>query len=184
MRVLQNKTFESYSFAEWLPDGKRFLFCGIERGHQSRLYVEDSASEECHPISPEGIALGFPIPPAAVSPDGKWVFAEGNEGWALYPIEHDPGSAPRLIAGLSKGDVPIGWTADGGSLFVQDDQENPAGVYRLNLVTGRKQPFRDFSPTDIAGIRASIVQVTPDGKSWAYTYVWTLSDLYLAEGLK
>jgi Tol biopolymer transport system component/predicted Ser/Thr protein kinase len=183
-RVLQNKNFESYSFAEWLPDGKRFLFCGTERGHQSRLYVEDSASEEFHPISPEGIALGFPIPPAAVSPDGKWVFAEGNEGWALHPIEHDPASAPRPIAGLSNGDVPIGWTADGGSLFIQDDQENPARVYRLNLATGRKQPFRDFSPTDIAGIRASIVQVTPDGKSWAYTYVRTLSDLYLAEGLK
>ena len=183
-RVLQNKNFESYAFAEWLPDGKRFLFCGTERGHQSRLYVEDAASEELHPISPEGVALSFPIPPAAVSPDGKWVFAEGNEGWVLYSIDRDSGSAPRPITGLSKGDVPIGWTADGGFLFVQDDQENPAGVYRLNLTTGRKQSFRDFSPSDIVGIRASIVQVTPDGKSWAYSYFRTLSDLYLAEGLK
>ncbi|PYQ33176.1 MAG: hypothetical protein DMF55_12060 [Acidobacteria bacterium] len=80
--------------------------------------------------------------------------------------------------------MPIGWTADGEFLFVQDDQENPAGVYRLNLTTGRKQSFRDFSPSDIVGIRASIVQVTPDGKSWAYSYFRTLSDLYLAEGLK
>jgi Tol biopolymer transport system component len=183
-RVLQNKTFESYSFAEWLPDGKRFLFCATERGRQSRLYVADRTSEEFHPISPEGVSLGFPLPPAAISPDGTSVFAEGNEGWALYPIENNPASAPRPITGLSKGDVPIGWTADGGSLFVQDDQENPAGVYRLNLATGRKQPFRDFSPTDIAGLRGSIVHVTPDGKSWTYTYIRTLSDLYLAEGLK
>ena len=40
------------------------------------------------------------------------------------------------------------------------------------------------SPSDIAGISASIVQVTPDGKYWAYTYVRALSELYLAEGVK
>jgi len=183
-RVLRNKTFESYSFAEWLPDGKRFLFSGTERGHQNRLYVEDLATETARAVTPEDVGLGFPVPPRAVSPDGKWAFAGGNESWSLYPIEHDTGSGPRLVKGMSKGDLPIGWTADGESLFIQDEQENPAGVYRLDLTTGRRRLFREFSPSDPAGIRASIVHVTPDGKAWAYTYLRTLSDLYLAEGVK
>src|SRR5207253_11500689 len=123
--------FGSFSMANWLPDGKRVLFSAMEQGQGSRLYLMDIESERVRRLTPEGVRL-FSV--KAISPDGAWFFADrGQEGWAIYSTEGGPDSKPRPIRGLAEGDGPIGWTADGGSLFVQDIQENPAGVYRVDL---------------------------------------------------
>jgi hypothetical protein len=44
--------------------------------------------------------------------------------------------------------------------------------------------FHEFWPSDPAGIVASGVLVTPDGKGRVYSATRVLSELYLVEGLK
>ena len=60
-----------------------------------------------------------------------------------------------------------------------------ARVFRLDLATGRKEPWLEVRPPDPAGVCAFVSLVlTPDGKSYAYTYGRLLTDLYLVEGLR
>jgi hypothetical protein len=55
-------------------------------------------------------------------------------------------------------------------------------IDRLNLATGQRQLWKNLTP-DGAGITdIGPILVTPDGKSYVYEYVRTLSDLYQVEG--
>jgi hypothetical protein len=76
--------------------------------------------------------------------------------------------------------MPIGWHADGRSLYIFQDGELPAIVYRLHLADGRKERVAALAPTDVAGVKppATIVAAL-DGRSFFYTYVQNLSDLFL-----
>ncbi len=67
-----------------------------------------------------------------------------------------------------------------------DVRERPAKVqvYRLDLATGRRELWKEFMP-DPAGIFEVLpLVITPDGKSYAYTYGRQFSDLFLVDGLK
>jgi hypothetical protein len=97
----------------------------------------------------------------------------------LYPID---GGEPKAVPGFAD-EIPVQWSADGGSLYVQAKGEFPARVYRLEVASGRKTLWKEFMPLDRAGVLKSIVRVTPDGSAWAYTYAWHQSDLYLVDGL-
>jgi hypothetical protein len=60
-------------------------------------------------------------------------------------------------------------------------------VLRVELATGRREPWLDTSPPDPAGIGqldAVGTALTPDGRYYAYGYLRTLSDLFLVEGLR
>jgi dipeptidyl aminopeptidase/acylaminoacyl peptidase len=184
-RVLNTGGFQSIVAGSFLPDGKRVLLSGTETGHRPRLYLMDIQENKARPVSPEGVEL-FDMAVKCVSPDGKLAFAwSGDRGWLLYPLDGGDGASPLPIAGLDpENDAPVGWTADSQSLFVQNGNENPALVFRLNWKTGRRELFHEFRPADPTGIQRSVVLVTPDGKSWVYSYVCWLSQLYLVEGLK
>ena len=183
-KVLKAAGFESFTGGSFLPDGKRVLFSGTEPGHKPRLYVMDIEEGKVRAVSPEGVELDQ-LQVKFVSPDGKLVFARDiARGWLLYPIDGRMDSSPLPIAGLARGDAPVGWTADSRSLFVQGPEENPAPVFRVNWTTGKREPFREFRPSDPTGIAASIVLVTPDAKTWVYSYLRRLSELYLVEGLR
>jgi serine/threonine protein kinase len=164
--------------ARWFPDGKRILFSGNEQGHGVRLYVQDLDGGEARPITPEGIdRVG------EVSPDGEFVAAIApDRKLMLYPVA---GGDARQILGSTEDDVPIHWSTDGRSLYVYQRGELPLKVYRLELSSGRKELWKELLPSDPAGI-VSIpkVLVTPDGKSYAYSYYRNLSQLYWVEALK
>ncbi|HEY3123942.1 MAG TPA: hypothetical protein VGK70_07730, partial [Thermoanaerobaculia bacterium] len=163
--------------ADWLPDGKRVLFEGIEDGHGVRIYVRDFAGGKARAISPEG----YRFFKGAISPDGKSVAVRGPDGRLyLYPVE---GGEPTPLPGLTTLDRPVGWTTD--RLLYVHRREAPARVYRYDPASGQKQLWRDFMPGDAAGVsQISRVIPTADGKSYVYTYNRILSDLYLVEGLK
>ncbi len=165
--------------AFWLPDGKQILVTASEPGHGSRLYLWDLSGGKPRAISPEG----YRSFPRAVSPDGKLVAVRGpDQRLYLYPLA---GGEPSAIAGLTPEDTPTTWSADGRFLYVYRRRDLPAKVYRLDIATGRKELWRELMPFDAAGVRSiSPPLVTPDGKSYAYAYIRTLSDLYLVEGLK
>jgi hypothetical protein len=100
----------------------------------------------------------------------------------VYPVD---GGEPSAIPGLVAGDIPASWTADGRSLLIGRRGEVPLRVFQLDLRTGRKELWRELMPPDPAGITTiGRIAATPDGKSYAYSYVRQLADLYVVEGLK
>ncbi len=169
--------------ARWFPDGKRILFSGNEPGHGVRLYVQDLVGGKPQAFTPEGIVtLGISNAYRA-SPNGKLVAAIGpDQRGYLYPVE---GGEPRPIPGFAAADRPIGWSADGHTLYIYRYGEFPAQVYRLEVETGQKKLWKQLMPSDPAGVSIiSPILVTPDGKSYVYGHRRILSDLYLVEGLK
>ena len=58
-------------------------------------------------------------------------------------------------------------------------------IDRLSLGTGKRTAFRDITPADPTGVaQISTLQLTPDGKSYCYSFMRSLSRLYVVEGLR
>ncbi|HEY3202310.1 MAG TPA: protein kinase, partial [Thermoanaerobaculia bacterium] len=164
---------------DWLPDGKAILITASERGHGTRLYVRDLEGGKSRAVSPEG----YRSIRRGVSPDGKFVITIGpDQRHYLYPIA---GGEPQAIPGVVPQDRIEGWTADGKGLYVHRRGELPAKVYRLDVTTGKKELWKELMPLETAGLGdVGGVTMARDGKSYVYGTGWTLSDLYLVEGLK
>jgi len=167
----------------WLPDSQRVIAGGAlpQKGYQ--LLLIDTLDETVKPLSPEHI-WGEAYRPFAVSPDGRAVAGmTAQQTVALYSI--DGSAAPVDVHGVEAGEVPIQWSADAASLFVYRPTALPAQVYRVNLATGARELWKQFTPTDPAGVyKITPICVTPDGTSYAYDALRTLSDLYVADGLR
>ncbi len=164
--------------ASWLPDGRRMIFSGNEPERGARLWVQGIEDAKPRAISPEGYRMFG----RGVSPDGRVVTVVGpDQRFYLYPVD---GGEPTPIPGLVAGDVADVW-ADGRSLFVRRRGEVPARVLLLDVRSGRKELWRELMPPDPAGI-ATIgpVWITPDRKAYAYSYIRSLADLYVVEGLE
>jgi hypothetical protein len=76
------------------------------------------------------------------------------------------------------------WSADGRFIYVWNPSELPFRVSRVELATGRREPWKTITPQDPAGIYNADLMLTPDGKSYAYNAKRMLSDLYLVQGLR
>jgi hypothetical protein len=170
----------NYGGAAFLPDGQHILITGNEPGHAARVWFGDISGAKPRPITPEGAVS---TTRDSISPDGRFVFVRNPDGkFAIYPVE---GGEPRPIRGLEEGEEPSQWGGDGRFLYVSRRAETPRRVYRLDLATGHKEFWKEFSPSDTAGLDGiSGLHVTPDGKGYIYGYLRLLSVLYLVEGLK
>jgi Tol biopolymer transport system component len=178
---------------EWLPDGKRILcknplprtrfrlaVLELPSGKATEVKIADEAAADFG----EGGYLGGS---ASLSPDGAFLAGIGDGGDILIlPLA---GGEPRRIAGTVTGldteSRPVGWTADGRHLFIHRIGDVPDKAQKLDLATGRLEPWKELTLEDLAGIvRINPVRVVADGRSWAYSYVRVLSNLYVVEGLK
>jgi Tol biopolymer transport system component len=163
---------------QWFPDGSRILFAGREPGHRLRLYLMPKSGGTPSPITAEGVE-GAQGASYAISPDGKLIAVEAGGQLLLYAEKGEP----QPIVELQKGEHPSGWGADAHSIFLY--QSRPCGLYRLDLVSRRKELVRLLSPADPVGVRqCGLAKITPDGRSYAYRYWRQLSTLYLLEGLR
>ena len=167
----------SGQFAAFLPDGKRILFEGHAPGRPPRVFVQDLAGGAAKPVTPEGVEAML------LSPDGTSLVTRTPEGLALTALE---GGASRPIPGVFAGERPLRFTADGRSLFLRSDsREFPARVFRLDVATRRREVWKELMPGDPAGITLlSPAAISDDGKTILFGYARSLSDLYLAQGLK
>jgi Tol biopolymer transport system component len=172
----------SVSEARWLPDGKRIAFTANEPGRRPRLYLRDFAGGRPRVLSPEGYEFSQSSPGRGISPDSQWAFVRGpDRKFYLYPIS---GGEPTAVPGIDEKDSVAGFGADGRSLYVYRFGEIPLKVYRTDLSAGRRQLWRTFMPADAAGVVLIYPVLTPSGESYAYSYLRTLSDLYLLERVK
>jgi Tol biopolymer transport system component len=167
-------------FAAWMPDGRRIVMNAVEPGHDVRAYLIDAAGGKPRVFLPEGYRAG------PVSGDGKQVVARGPEGrFYVCPVD---GGDPVPIPGITQGaDSPVGWGSGDRSIYVRRGSSTslPARILRIDLATGHEEKWRDLLPADAAGLNSIVgVKVTHDGTRYAYSYYRSLSNLYLAEGLR
>ena len=60
-----------------------------------------------------------------------------------------------------------------------------ARVYRVEVPTGRREVWKEFSLPDPTGISSiGCNAITPDGKAFVFTYSQRISDLYVVDGLR
>ncbi len=180
-RTLEVENLERCQWAGWFPDGQRVLVLGNEPGRPLRLFAVGLEGGPAQPVTPEG--LGAPLD--TIAPDGRSLVALriGSGEALLVPLD---GGDPRPLAGLKPGELPLGWSADGRSLYVASDGGPlPREVALLDLATGKRRPWRTIEPLDPAGIVGlGGLLPAPDGRAYLYNARRTLSSLFLVEGLK
>jgi eukaryotic-like serine/threonine-protein kinase len=171
-----------FSNLGWMPGGKNTYFAGND-GHEWRMYVEDLDDDKPRAFTPPILVNPQQHESDLVSPDGKYCFGRDTSGrdW-LYPVG---GGEAKAAKGVEPEDTWVNWSADGRSAYVYQDDKTYAQIFRVDLSTGIRQPFTKLELADIAGLVGILpVRITPDGKSYAYSYNRSLSDLYLVEGVK
>ena len=169
----------------FFPDGRRILFVGSAAGKPRRTYALDLDGGTPRAVTPENV-WG-----TVLSPDSRLLVGTGpDEKLGLYPVD---GGASRPLPGQQPGDRPLQWSSDGRSLFVSQrrapDVTNVQGyaarVARIDVETGRREPWSEFRPSDSSGMTGlGVSDMTRDGKTFVFTYFRSLSDLYVAEGWK
>jgi hypothetical protein len=163
----------TYLGAGWFPDGRRVAFTAEAQGAR-RTYAQDVDGGEPRVVGPEGVAL--------VTPDGRSLVVVSDGKAFLHPMD---GGEPRPVPGFEPGEWPIGWSRDRRSLFLERFRELTTQVDRLDTVTGRRERLFGLLPPDPAGIAPYPgIAVSADGKSYAYSFIRNLSELYIIEGVR
>jgi eukaryotic-like serine/threonine-protein kinase len=181
-RLPRGAIAEYLDWAAWSPDGRRVYLAAREASDVRRTYVQDVDGGDPRPVTPEGF-VGL-----LLSPDGRTLATVDRYGeYYLYSV--DGSSQPRPIPGYLDGDVLLQWSSDGQSVFSREAGNLVLRIHRLDLATGDRRFWKELVPPDPTvlidiGSDPGQVRVTPDGKSYAYTY-WTFEgELYLVLGLK
>jgi Tol biopolymer transport system component len=178
-KLLPSSGLTEYYSAAWFPDGKRILFVAAGFGSQPRSYVQDVDGGEARAITDETVQA------VLVSPDGKVLAAaDAAGGYQLRAVEGGP---LRPIRGSLPGDELVQWSADGRFLYVRGMSDSAVEFFRIDLSAGRREPWRKIEaadPVGLIGIQPASVHMTPDGRSYAYSYWKVLTELYLVDSLK
>jgi Tol biopolymer transport system component len=167
------EAYENGAF--WFPDGQRILFCGIEPGRGSRVYMQEVPDGKPQPVTPEGTHLG------ALSPDGKLVLAQKSDlSWALYPVE---GGEPGTVPGLMVREKVVRWSTDGQSVYVFDPGQVPSPIDRFTIATGRRNPVMTLGTENRTGLtRVVWVSISDNERAYAYSFYRMLSTLFVVDG--
>jgi eukaryotic-like serine/threonine-protein kinase len=169
--------FEQLGEANFLPDGRRFVFTAWEKGRPMRVYVQNVQGGSPRAISPEGV-----FSDGVSTPDGQFVVGSIDGKHALYPVA---GGAPRPLPSLTAADTPLQWSSDGRHVYARSRDSWPPVVNRIDLHSGDRQIWKTLVPADAAGLDSIFrILITPDGKYYCYDHLHFLSNLYIVEGLR
>ena len=165
-----------YGRAEWFPDGLRILFTGNEANRPPRTFVQDVRGGKPIPITPEGTIA------RAVSPDQKYATVAAQGKLSLVPLA---GGEPKVIGNIDPDESVIRWSGDGRYLYLRQlDKPYAMKISRMDVSTGRQEPWKELQPPDPVGVRMIDVALTPDGSSYAYSFQRDIVTLFLVGNLK
>jgi hypothetical protein len=161
--------------AQWMPDGQRIVFAGVEPGHRIRSYVVRVAGGPPTALTPEGVVGTL------VSPDNRFLIVRAPDGRsALYDVT---ANQTRDLPGLLPGERASRWDATGHAVYVTRAGENPMRVVRVDVATGVRELALQIAHGDAAGTITGVL-VTPDARTAVYNVHRRTSDLYLVTGLR
>jgi Tol biopolymer transport system component len=164
-------------FISWMPGAKEFVFLGHEGDARPRAYRVALAGGPARPATREPGA-GFWN---KVSPDGRFLLQAPGVGTELQGrgaiVDLTSGEARELQ--LADGDQPIAWERDGRHVFVAQERDGGATIYRVDLSTSTREIWKEIRPADPAGLLSlGRFYVTPSGNAYAYGATRYLSALY------
>ena len=162
--------------AAWLPGGKSIVYSAASPGHGLRSYLLDIPGGTPRALTPEGTAG------ARVTPDGRFalVVDPQRQAW-LYPIA---GGEPQKLDLILKANEDVLSFLDMQNLLLRTDTV-PVDVTRVDIRTGRREPWKQIVPPDAAGVQnIPSLKFSADGKAYAYSIFRMLSDLYVVDQLK
>jgi Tol biopolymer transport system component len=172
---LERGGIENYGVdGHFMAGADSVFFYANEPGRAPRYFVQGVAGGMPRAVTPEGTSNGM------ISPDHHFVLAKSAEGrFMVYPLA---GGEPRAVPGLGAADHLCGISADGRAVFAQVMGPVPASVDRIDLTTGKRQPFKSIAPPDRVGLLGVFVtSITDDERSYAY-WTWSLrSTLYTVD---
>jgi len=180
-RTLPVQGLASVGEARWYPDGQSLLISGNRNGEAVRLWRLPLSGGAAEPVTPEGTAFGQ-LAKFVVSPDGRTVATPHPDGGvALFPLD---GGAPRRLAGTEKG-VPLAFVPDGTSLLIGRREENRLELLRFELASGAMKVVskREDADSLVGGGDAAVIHLTPDGRTFCYSYTSNPSTLFAVDGL-
>jgi eukaryotic-like serine/threonine-protein kinase len=161
-----------------IPDGKRLLIEGHYPKSGTQLFVQDLSGSPPRAINMEGNLLRH----TAFSADGTWVAGVGRDRatW-LFSLS---GTEAKPVRGSEAGDLPMSFTSDGKYLLVSRIGETTARIDRIELSSGRREPWKLVRPSDPVGVTyISLIEVRDKSNMYGYFYNRTQSDLYVIDGL-
>jgi serine/threonine protein kinase len=166
----------------FLDDGRRILFFGEEKvkGTAGAFYLQEIPAGK-----PQRVATGYGFTGRPVSPDGTWIIGFGPDWKSDLQLIPLGGGEPRTIPNTNTVD-PIRWSLDGKSILAFEIGSLPLRIVRVDVATGRREPWKEVGPADLSGIIAiDTILIAPDEKSYVYGYSSSVnSDLYIVSGLK
>jgi serine/threonine protein kinase/Tol biopolymer transport system component len=166
--------------APWFRDGNRILLVASKSSGANRWWIYEFASQKMTPVvSAEGF---FGIKPL-ISPDQKSLLSRHPEGgYCFYSLN---GEVLKKEPALENTDLLLQWTESDQAIFVSKPGQIPLPIFRVELDSGKRTLWKEITPPDPSGITGALnLVITPDGKSYAYTYRRVLSDLYLVPALQ
>jgi Tol biopolymer transport system component len=161
----------------WLPDSQHILFTASNRDKENeRAFVMDVNSGERKPLTPEGMRA------LVLSPDGnRFIARDRKHQRHLFSIQ---GQRVGPVKGDKEEFRYVAWTNLSPAVVVALDGL-PTKLLLFEPTTGETRAWKQLMPDDSAGVTSiSRIQVTKDGKSYAYCYDRVQSDLYVVTGAK
>ncbi|MBK8151085.1 MAG: PD40 domain-containing protein [Acidobacteria bacterium] len=166
-------------YVDFFPDGKRIIFTATGSSGR-RVYVQNIDGGKPVPFtSDEGVTMGSLH---SISTDGRYVVLTDSEHRLRLYQTSDGTSTP--LKNLEKDFWMIRWADDGENLFVWKRDGLPAVVYKYNPVSGTKEEWLTLMPKDPLANQMVGIKLSPDGKTYAYSYIRESSELYLMEVIK
>jgi hypothetical protein len=89
-----------------------------------------------------------------------------------------------VIGESPPGESILRWSSDGPYLLVAAGTGGTTVVSRLDTRTGARTPLRTVVTPAGLGTWSPFLCITPDGRSYAYTHIGRLDDLFVVDGLK
>ena len=156
-RRLPADTLVRIASVNFLPDGKRLVFSGAEKGQWGAIYVQDLEGGSPRAISPDRVATE-----GHATPDGRFVVGQAADRFFLYPLD---GGNPRPLPILTSNDMPLQFRHD-GKLYVRRMDRWPPEVDLVDIDRGERQLWQTIFPADATGVDMILrIVITPDGAS-------------------
>ena len=168
----------SLKAVSWFPDGKHLMLTGAAEGQPLRTYEMDTEGAKPQALGPADF-IG-----AIVAPDGRRIAGRNAAGEAVvFDRESQKFDViPRVEAqeDFSK------WTEDGRALITYSSTPSSAHIYRIEVSTGQRTLLRAIDPAEKAGLMMSPIRVAyaVAAKTYAYSMIRILGNLYIVEGLE